>query len=211
MRRLGPTLAGLALAATTVVAWAGPAAAIETPQFGLEPAPRGAPRAQLREQVRPGHRVTDEVRVWNKSSRPLTLRLSAQDAVLADDGSARLGGTSGVAGWADVGDRVVTLGPRESRLVPFILTAPRNLAGRPSSFALVAEPLLGPDTTVSVVQRLAQMVYVEPKAGVPLTAALGWAAWVAVALLAVVAFLVLAPHVSVQADDRSAGVAGVRA
>ncbi|MDP9386605.1 MAG: hypothetical protein M3Q48_01415, partial [Actinomycetota bacterium] len=171
---------------------AGPAAAIESPEFRLEPVDRDGPRANLREALRPGRTTTDAVVLTNKTDRPLPLRLSVAPATVGPDGSVRLTGSEAVASWVKLEDGLVTLAPRSSRAVRFVVHAPRELPGTAMTMAIVAEPAAPSHAPVAVLQRLAVMAYLAP-AGSSLVASLGWVLWVAAAALAVVVGVALSP------------------
>lgn len=164
--------------------------AIETASFGLAPA-GGQARTALHEDVRPGGRVDDAVRVWNKTDQPVTLAVSVQGASLGADGKVSLGGTGGASPWVRVGMRSVTVQPRGSVDVPVVVETPRNMPAGTSTAAVVVEPSNASTSDSAVVQRLALMVYVQAPSGSPLRAALPWIVWVAVALLAVAVGLVV--------------------
>lgn len=164
--------------------------AIETASFGLAPA-GGQTRTALHEDVAPGGTSRDAVRVWNKTSAPLTLTVSVQRASLDPDGKVELGGTGGAASWVRVERTELSLGPRESVDVGVVVDAPREMPGGTSTAAIVVAPAASTSAESAVVQRVALMVYVQAPSGSGLRAALPWFAWAAVALLVVVASLVL--------------------
>lgn len=183
MRRLSGRVAallGLLLLLTTLPA----AHAIETASFGLAPGGRDQHRTSLHEEVKPGDRVDDAVRLWNKTDKPLTLALSVQGASLDAGGSVKLGGTGGASGWVRLGQSSVTLAPGASASVPLVVQAPRTMPSGTATAAVVAEPA---GSGGAVVQRVALMVYVSAPSGSPLRAALGWIVWIAVALVVLVA------------------------
>lgn len=190
MRRAAAALAVAAAAVFALAGLAGPARAIETAAFGLTPAGSQA-RTALHEDVRPGHSKADAVRLFNKTDAPLTLALSVQGASLDAAGHVQLGGTGGAAGWVRLAKSTVTLAPKASAVIGVVVDAPRTMPAHESTAAVVAEPVPAGSSDVAVVQRVALMVYVRTPPGSPLKAALGWAAWVAVLLLAgVVVFAV---------------------
>jgi hypothetical protein len=183
VRRLSGRVAallGLLLLLTTLPA----AHAIETASFGLAPGGRDQHRTSLHEEVKPGDRVDDAVRLWNKTDKPLTLALSVQGASLDAGGSVKLGGTGGASGWVRLGQSSVTLAPGASASVPLVVQAPRTMPSGTATAAVVAEPA---GSGGAVVQRVALMVYVSAPSGSPLRAALGWIVWIAVALVVLVA------------------------
>lgn len=185
MRRLLLLVIGGLLWATV------PAAnAIETASFGLAPA-GGRTRTALHEDVAPGGRSRDAVRVWNKTNEPLTLTVSVQRASLDADGKVELGGAGGAAAWVRVERTELSLGPRESVEVGVLVHAPRELPDGTSTAAIVVAPAASSSAESAVVQRVALMVYVQAPEGSGLRAALPWFAWAALALLGVVASLVL--------------------
>ena len=174
-------LAGLAF---VVVGVAGPASAIETASFGLAPA-GSAQRTALHEDVRPGRKVDDAVRIWNKTDRPVVVRLSVQGAAIDGAGQVSLGGNGGAAGWVSLGSERVSLAPKASVDVPVVLRAPRTMPKGESTAAIVAEAEQpAGSANVAVVQRVALMVYAKAPAGSPREASLGWALWAALGLLA---------------------------
>lgn len=184
MRRLA---AAAALVAVLVLAPATPSGAIETGEFGIEPVASGGPRQSFQEKIRPGRSTKDAVRVFNKSSRPLTIRLWAEQASIEPDGQVRLDGVSGTARWLRLSLGTVELAPKSERLVPFEVRAPREIGRHTAHMALVAEPVAQEREQVAVLQRLAVLVYAEPDEGAPLRAALGWPLALAAALLGIVA------------------------
>lgn len=180
MRRLA------ALAAAVAALWcASPAGAIETQSFGLGPAGSSG-RTALHESVKPGATARDAVRVWNKTDAPIAVRLEVQGATLSDAGQVSLGGNEGAARWVSLETNRVTLPPRASVEVPVVVRTPRTMPGGVSTAAVVAQLDADAGGNVAVVQRVALMTYVAAPAGSPLRAALGWIAWVAVAMLALV-------------------------
>jgi hypothetical protein len=182
-------LAALGLFLIALLA-AAPASAIETSAFGL--APGGTQnRTALHEDVRPGKRTDDTVRVWNKTAQPVTVNLMVQGATINAKGQVHLGGNGGAAGWVRLSSSTVTLAPHASMDVPVTVTGPRKMPGGTSNAAIVAEAQAPDAAHVAVLQRVALMVYASAPSGSPLRAALGWAAWVAVGLLVVVAGFVV--------------------
>jgi hypothetical protein len=160
------------------------ASAIETSSFGLGPAGPSS-RTALHEDVRPGHHTDDAVRVWNKTDKPVVVNLAVQGATIDKAGQVSLGGNAGAARWVRLSTAKVTLAPHASVEVPVAFEGPRTMPSGTSTAAIVAEAESGPggSSSVAVLQRVALMVYAKAPTGSPLRAALGWAAWVAVALL----------------------------
>jgi hypothetical protein len=178
--KLVVALAGLA---PVVVGAAGPASAIETASFGLGPA-GPATRTALHPEIKPGSRVDDAVRLWNKTDMPVVVRLQVQGAALDAGGQVSLGGNGGAAQWISLGQDRVELAPRASVEVPVVLRAPRNMPDGETTAAIVAEvEPAGGSSNVAVVQRVALMVYASAPEGSSLRASLGWVLWFAVALL----------------------------
>lgn len=187
--------AAVAAALTGALAvFAGPAGAIESPVFRLEPADRDGPRANFREALRPGKTTKDDVVVTNKTKRPLALRLSVAPATVGKDGSVRLTGNESVASWVELDAEEVNLAPLAARTVRFEVHAPRELPKTAMTMAIVAEPS-GADggASVAVLQRLAVMAYMGPAKGSSLVATLGWILWAAGAALVVVIGVALSP------------------
>lgn len=204
-------LAGFVL---VVVGAAGPASAIETASFGLLPAGSSG-RTALHEDVRPGERRDDAVRLWNKTDQPIVVRLSVQGAAIDGAGQVSLGGTGGAAEWVSLASTRVSLPARGSVDVALTVRAPRTMPAGETTAAIVAEAEpAGGTAHVSVVQRVALMVYAQAPAGSPLKASLGWALWVAVGLLALVVpaavwrrrSVVAAGHVDGKRLELSAGL-----
>jgi hypothetical protein len=185
MRRLA-ALAVVALA--SLAATASAAHAIETSEFGVAPT---GPRQHLNVSVRPGHTSTDSVRVWNKTDHPVTLRISVVGASV--NGPVQLGGNGGGASWVRLSRDQVTLPPKATDVVSFSVHAPRQLPPDTSTAAVVVEPVVAGQGSVSVVQRVAVMAYFAAPAGSPLRAALGWLGWAALAALVLVVLYAVAP------------------
>jgi hypothetical protein len=177
-----------ALAASTAalavlgLVWAGPAGAIETAQFGLNPSGAGT-RTALHEDVRPGHHVNDSVVVWNKTDSPIDVVLGVSSASIGKDGKPTLGGAGGAAKWVHLGATTVHLAPKARAGVPVRIDAPRVLPAGTSLAAVTAEAAPGANHQIAVVERVAIMVYVQAPKGSSLRATLGWILWVAVVLL----------------------------
>lgn len=189
MRRLLFPMLVLAVAA---MAAAGAASAIETASFGLEPA-GSADRTALHPRVKPGAKAEDAVRIWNKTDKPLVVRLQVQGAAIAEGGQVSLGGNGGAAQWISLGQDRVELAPAASVDVPLVLRAPRNMPEGETTAAIVAEvEPVGGSSNVAVVQRVALMVYASAPAGSSLRASLGWALWLAAGLLLGVAVYAMA-------------------
>jgi len=183
--------AARAVAGVACLGLAVPAGAIETVVFGIEPWPTvvdGQRRQSLHEAVPPGGSKTDAVRLWNKTKRPVTLAVKAVAARREADGSVSLGGDPTPASWVEVEPSEVTVPAGGQRVVEFTIRAPRDLPETTSTFALLAEPVVGRDEQPAVLQRLALMAYVRPGEGSSSVAdaALGALPWVAGALLVLV-------------------------
>ena len=184
MRRLARSAI---LAGGVVVALAAPAGAIETGELGIEPVPAGRPRQSFHETIRPGRITRDAVRVFNKTSRPITVRLWVEQASIDGEGQARLGGGGGAAGWVGMPTGALELAPRSARSVPFEVRAPRELPPGGALVAIMAEAVPEDPRRLAVLQRLAVIAYLEPAHGAPLRSPLGWPLVLAAALLGVVA------------------------
>lgn len=184
-RLAGVAGVGVAVGVAVVVA-AAPSGAIETGSFGLAPA-GSEDRTALHESVPPGSTSRDSVRLWNKTDAPITVRLEVQGAALSSSGQVSLGGNEGAAKWVSLESTRVALPARGAVEVPVVVRTPRTMPAGRSTAAVVAQlETDGAGGNVAVVQRVALMTYVTAPAGSALRAALGWIAWVAVALLAVV-------------------------
>jgi hypothetical protein len=183
--------AAVALLGLVGLIGAGPAGAIETAQFGLNPSGAGT-RTALHEDVRPGHHVTDSVVVWNKTDSSIDVVVGVSSASIGKDGKPTLGGSGGSAKWVHLGAKTVHLAPRARATVPVRINVPRVLPAGTSLAAVTAEAAPGANHQIAVIERVALMVYVKAAKGSSLRAALGWILWVAVVLLvlAVVGLLV---------------------
>lgn len=171
----------------------GAAWGLETKTFGMEPYPStvsGSTRQSYRLELRADQGKRDGVRVFNKSSEPITLRLYPVEAARRGDGSVLVGlsrATTGAGSWIALETEQVTLGPKESKTVAFAVQVPREFPeGNEFLAAIAVEPAPGQASSgVAVVQRLATVVYVERTTileqvvSSPLT-------WVALAMLLVV-------------------------
>lgn len=149
--------------ALVVLIAVGPAQAIETAQFGLDPTSSsrsGPEQPHFRIATRPGETTTGAVVLRNKTATVLALHLSVVPATVDSRGSATLVGDAAPVGWVRLGNGSVALGPHEVRSVAVRVTAPRSLTKAPATVAIVAEPALAPGT--SVLQRLALVVYLDP-------------------------------------------------
>lgn len=185
-RRVAAALAAVAAFGLTM-AGAGPAHAIETRQFGLEPSPRvagGVNRSSITVTAKAGATHHDAIRVWNKTSRPVTLIISAAPATREDDGSVHLGGASEPPGWVSIKNTAVTLAGKADAVVPVAVRIPRS-ARADTALALVVRPEAAPGSEPAVLERVAMMVYIEPSGvAAPAAGAPGWLAPLAAALAA---------------------------
>lgn len=170
-RRSG-VLTMLILAVALVATVAGPASAGQTETFGAEPYPLfedGAARRFFEIEVSPGATWTDRVRVWNRSSEPVELRLYGAEAK-DDDGTYTIATyesrAQGTGSWIDVEPASVTLGPGEERIVSVHLTAPNHLPEGDRLGAVVVEGSAGQGAGgVDVVTRLGILLLMEPGTG----------------------------------------------
>lgn len=194
-RHLAAALAGVA-ATLIVVVTGGPAHAIETRQFGLEPSPRvadGANRSSITVKSAAGATHRDAIRIWNKGSRPVTLVISTTPATKERDGSVRLGGPSEPLGWVSLDSTTVELAGKASAVVPVSVRIPRS-ARADTALALLVQPLAAPGAEPAVLERLAMMVYIQPHGvaapaegqsglltGLAAALAVGAAAWLVIA------------------------------
>ncbi len=178
-----------ALAGVILTLWIGaPAGAIETATFGMDPDEATAD-GRLHIPVRAGRSTAGELRLWNKGSDPLVLRLSAAAATVDGDGNAVLGGDEAPVRWTRVEPAEVALGPGEDRTVTVRVRAPRRM-GAAATLAVIAEPAQDSAGAPTVVQRVAVTTFLEPDQG-SLVAGLGWSVWIALVLVVVLAILVV--------------------
>ena len=185
MKRFVLLLAGAVLA---VMAGAAPAAALETTTFGLDVA-EPSEDGRLTIAVRAGATTTGRLRVWNKQTTAVTLRLTVAPASVDAAGGASLGGDVEPTRWVSVEPTEVRLAAGERREVTVRVEAPRRLERGRKVVAVVAEPALVGDQPPAVLQRLAVTTFLVPvKDG--LVAELGGILWVAVAVLTAVAVAV---------------------
>ncbi|MEU8012205.1 hypothetical protein [Micromonospora parva] len=123
------TVAFLAVAATPVAAAAEPDPKALT--WTVQPATASGPdqRRWITASLDPGQAVTEHLAVRNFSRTAVTFALKAADGYLTDKGRFNMlssdrpsvdGGT-----WIDVQEKV-TVGPNETRVVPFTVTVPRS-------------------------------------------------------------------------------------
>lgn len=156
------TAAAVAIAAAMFTA-AGPVAAIETKDLGLEPVRAGEQggRQSLRVAITPGSKTKDAVRVWNKTDRPLTVELRATAAKTDADGSVALGGDAEAASWIDVADERLTLPPRGERVVRITVDAPDELPALETTAAILVQPVVDRGAPPAILQRVAVMTYLS--------------------------------------------------
>ncbi|MFD6681665.1 hypothetical protein [Micromonospora parva] len=123
------TVAFLTVAATPVAAAAEPDPKALT--WTVQPATASGPdqRRWITASLDPGQAVTEHLAVRNFSRTAVTFALKAADGYLTDKGRFNMlssdrpsvdGGT-----WIDVQEKV-TVGPNETRVVPFTITVPRS-------------------------------------------------------------------------------------
>lgn len=186
----------LAVSVLLLTILAAPAWGLESATFGMEPHPAivgGNPRQAFHVELRAGGEKRDQLKLFNKTDRPLTLRIYAAEAVEGADGAISVGmepSSSGPASWLRLDRETIKLGPKQSTTVGFSVRAPRQFpAGDEFIAALAVEPARDPsEPGVAVIQRLATVVWVRPTtalaeiAGNPLV-------WVALALLIAAAVL----------------------
>lgn len=190
-------LGGVKSAARVLLVMAGailigiaPAVAIETSRFGIDVAERTTD-GRLHIRIEAGERSTGKVRVWNKTTEPMRLRLSIVPATVDEDRSVKLGGDDEPVGWTSVKPGTVELPPGGDATAEVAVQAPRRLDGDTKTVAVVAEPAAAPGEAPAVLQRLAVTTYLEPDED-SLIASLGPFPWIAgVVLIAVVVALVL--------------------
>lgn len=182
----GAALAGAAILTLSIGA---PAGAIETQTFGMDP---GEPSAdgRLHIPVGAGRSTSGELRLWNKGSEPLVLRLSAAAATVDGDGNAVLGGDEAPVRWTRVEPAEVALGPEEDRTVTVRVRAPRRMGAAATTLAVIAEPAQDSAGAPTVVQRVAVTTFLEPHQG-SLVAGLGWSVWIALVLVVLLVLLVV--------------------
>lgn len=157
------------MALVALVAGAGPAGAIETQRFGIEPYPlfEGTEiRRSFDVALAPGGSVTEAVRLWNKTRRPVEVRLYG--AAVEMDGEAYQVAAyeargQGAGAWVVPERDTVVLGPDSEEIVEFTVHVPPVLGEARPSAALVAESDTGLSSGgVDVVARLAMLVRVGP-------------------------------------------------
>jgi hypothetical protein len=145
-------------------AFALPASAIETATFGLTAAGAKESASALHTAIPSGTESQIEVDVWNRTAAPLTLDLRAVPAVVDTAGSASLGGNDGAAQWASFpqGSHRPTIAAKSRTRVALSIAVPKNARHGRHTFAVLAEPVLGPgEAPPAVLQRLAVMAYVQ--------------------------------------------------
>lgn len=182
----GAALAGALILTLSIGA---PAGAIETETFGMDPDEASAD-GRLHIPVRAGRSTSGELRLWNKSSEPLVLRLSATAATVDGDGNAVLGGDEAPVRWTRVEPAEVALRPGEDRTVTVRVRAPRRMGAAATTLAVIAEPAQDSAGAPTVVQRVAVTTFLEPDQG-SLVAGLGWSAWIALVLVVLLVLLVV--------------------
>lgn len=184
-RLLGRLLAVTALAvpATALLAVA-PAAAVQTSTFGISAGPARGGGSHLRASGRPGSPVDEQILVWNRTSRPLTLSLSVAPAHLIQGDVPALGGEEAPTRWVHLGQDVVTLGPHVAQEVGVSVVLPRILPHLPATAAILARPVATSAAAVSVVVQLGVLVTMSAAAHAPRRAPLGLLGWTAAGMLA---------------------------
>lgn len=156
-RSLGRAAAVTALLVVGLVSLAWPASAIETADFGMEPASREDSGGPLRIDVPAGGGDTERsLRVWNKTKRPLEVRLQVVPASRQPGGTAVLGGDSPSVQWVTLSSTSVSIPARGERTVNVRVTLPKTTGPGDHTFAVVAEPAPPPGQPApAVVARLA--------------------------------------------------------
>lgn len=146
-----------AVLVVSLVSLAAPASAIETADFGMEPASRGESGGPLRIDASAGGGDTVRpLRVWNKTKRPLEVRLQVVSASRRPDGTAVLGGESPSVRWVTLSPASVSLPPRGEHTVAVRVALPKATGPEDHTFAVVAEPAPPPGQPApAVVARLA--------------------------------------------------------
>jgi hypothetical protein len=147
-----------------VAGWAGPAAAVQTAQWGMEAT--GAQGGYQPEIVHPadGSTVDAQLLVWNRTSEPLTVRLSVLSVTYANQTyqySARL---SGLATGVSLPAPEVSLGPHQEAHLTVTVREPRGIT-TPEFAAISGESRPVQEGPLSVVERLAVLVRATPLAG----------------------------------------------
>lgn len=139
--------------------------------FGVQPSGAEAPdaRPNFSYGVTPGAAVSDHIAVWNYSTRPLTLRVYAADAINTADGGFDLlaaGKKSKDAGaWVKLAQNQVTVKSRSKVIVGFTLTVPAkatpgdHVGGIVASLSGVRTDEKGDKVTVD--QRVGARVYLR--------------------------------------------------
>ncbi|HEX2029934.1 MAG TPA: hypothetical protein VHL78_00835, partial [Actinomycetota bacterium] len=188
------------------LALAGPAGAIETQHFGVEPYPLfdgDEVRRSFEVSLEPGGSHTERIRLWNKRGKPVEIRLYGAGVQVAG-GQYQVasfeGRSGGIGDWVVPDRSTVRLGPREDAVVSFTVHAPPVAGGHEGLAAIVAESDTGVSSGgVDVVARLAMLVHVNPAAGG--LWGVSWWIWLAAALLV----LAMAAAFLARRRSRSAG------
>ena len=181
--RLRALIAGVVLA----VASATPAVALETDRFGIDVVNR-TEDSRLHIDIAAGETSRGQLKVWNKHTAPVTLKLTVVPASVDRSGSASIGGDDEAVAWVSVEPKQVTLAPGASRTLEVEVNAPRKLDGETKTVAVMAEPVTEGEAP-AVLQRLAVTTFLEPDDD-SLIASLGVLPWIAGGVLLVVAFAV---------------------
>jgi hypothetical protein len=170
---------GIALAAGVLVWLAltcAPAAAVETSEFGIEP----ASGAKLEAQVLAGRTSVVPVRLWNQAAREIEVRLALSTASVAEDGTASLDGEQAPVRWAKLETRRVRLAEGEVRVIELRLHGPSRLETGEHTMAVIAQVEPAAGEQAAVIQRLAPIVYLHAIESVaPHGVDLGAAPWIA--------------------------------
>ena len=162
-RSVGRAAAVTALLVVTLVSLASPAPAIETADFGMEPASREESGGPLRiEAPAGGGNTTRQLRVWNKTKRPVEVRLQVVPASRRPDGTAVLGGDSPSVQWVTLSSTSVSIPARGERTINVPVTMPKTPGPGDHTFAVMAAPAPPPgQAPPAVVARLAVAGFVN--------------------------------------------------
>lgn len=140
-RSVGRAAAVTAVLFVSLVSLAGAAQAIETADFGMEPASGSEAGGALRIEAPAGGGESErELRVWNKTKQPLVVQLQVVSATRGGDGAAVLGGESPALGWVTLSPTTVTIPAKSQRAVGVHISLPPGTGPGAHTFAVVAEP-----------------------------------------------------------------------
>lgn len=142
------------------------ARAVETETFRLEPHPlrvNGYERRSFAFDIEPGTRVTDAVRVTNKTDSPRRFRLNGADAERDPETgalsvSSRGQEATGMGAWIDLETTELQLEPRASQVVGFEFARPEGRSTSGYGAIVVEELRDAQGAGVDVIHRLAILV-----------------------------------------------------